>query len=401
MYDAIIVGARCAGAATALLLTRKGHRVLLVDKAAFPSDTISGHFILNPGVKCLKAWGLLDKVLASNCPPITKWATNLGDFTLRAEIPLEEGIPSSIAPRRIILDQVLIDAAVEAGVEFRERFSVTELMTEKDQVIGIRGRTDKRQMVTEQGRIVIGADGKHSNIAQMVKAPIYQERPSLCCWYMTYWSGFPIEGNETHWRHHRMITTFPTNNGLVLTAVGWPHNEFHRFRSNLEANYLQTFELFPSLHEKIAYAKREDRFYGMADLPNFFRKPFGPGWALVGDAGHHKDPLGAYGISDAFRDAELLAEAVDKGLSGQQDLEAALSEYEQRRNARAMPDYEVNCRLAALEGWNTPDFIRLRAALQTNEVDRIRYFKVIAKALSPNEFYTPENIQRILNTSCQ
>lgn len=155
--------------------------------------------------------------------------------------------------------------------------------------------------------------------------------------------------------------------------------------------------LFPSLRDRIVNAKREERFYGIADLPNFFRKPYGSGWALVGDASYHKDPLTGTGISDAFHDAELLSELLDQGFSGQKDLDTALIEYEQRRNERALPEYELTCSLAHLEGWNAPEIMRLRLALQTNETERINYFKVMAKAVPANEFYAPENIQRILN----
>lgn len=227
MYDAIVIGARCAGSTTALLLARKGYRVLLVDKASFPSDTILGHFINYLGVKRLSKWGLLAKVIASNCPPVTHGLSVIGDVELSAEIPLIGGNPIYIGPRRIVLDQILIDAAVEAGVEFRERFNATELVLQDDKVTGIQGQTGSRQQVTEYGKVVIGADGKHSIVARMMNAPTYREIPPLCCWYYSYWSNFPTKGLELHWQHHRCVIIFPTNDNLACISIGWRHNEFH------------------------------------------------------------------------------------------------------------------------------------------------------------------------------
>jgi flavin-dependent dehydrogenase len=141
--------------------------------------------------------------------------------------------------------------------------------------------------------------------------------------------------------------------------------------------------------------RREERFAGTADLPNFFRRPYGPGWALVGDAGFHKDPFLAQGISDAFRDAELLAEALDAGLAGRRPLEAALAEYEQRRNEAALPFYELNYQAATLEP-PAPQLLQLRAALRGNPEDTARFFGVNAGTVPVAEFFAPENVQRIL-----
>jgi flavin-dependent dehydrogenase len=396
MYDAIIVGARCAGSATALLLARKGYKVLLVDRATFPSDTISGHCILHRGTVRLQRWGLLDKVLASNCPPITKVSSDFGDFVLSTEIPFVENAPVALDPRRTVLDTILVEAAVEAGAELRQGFSVTDLLMDGDQVTGIRGNTQYGTPVTERAQIVIGADGKHSKIAQLVRAPMYMQVPSLTCWYMSYWSDFPCDSLEVHWRHHRVIFTVPTNDGLVLHAVAWTHDEFHEFRRNIEQNYVDTLNMMPDIAERLPDARRAERFYGMADLPGFFRKPYGAGWALVGDSGHHKDPTPALGISDAFCDAELLADALHEGFSGEQPLEDALAQYEQKRNQRAIPDHQMTCERARLEKWDAPEMLGLRAALRGNIEDTRRYFGVAVTTVAPEEFFNPQNIQRIM-----
>lgn len=401
MYDAIVVGARCAGSATALLLARQGHKVLLVDRAAFPSDTISGHFIFHRGVVRLKRWGLLDPLIASNCPPVTWIASDLGDFTLSGEVPIIEDAPAAIGPRRTVLDNLLLNAAADAGVEVRQNFTVSDVLRDGDQVVGIRGHSQKDASSTERARIVIGADGKHSRIAQLVHAPTYKEMPPLTCWYYTYWSGLPSRGLELYWRHHQLILVFPTHDGLTFAVVGMPHGEFDRFRSDIEGTYLNAIGTIPELAERIRTARREERFYGMADLAGFFRKPYGAGWALVGDAGHHKDPTPAHGISDAFCDAELLAEAVHASLGGTQSWQDALSHYEQARNARAMPDYEQTCQLAQLEQWDAPEMRGLRAALRGNAEETGQYLGVLAKAVPGQAFYAPDNLQRILRQANQ
>jgi 2-polyprenyl-6-methoxyphenol hydroxylase-like FAD-dependent oxidoreductase len=396
MYDAIIVGARCAGSATALLLALQGHKVLLVDRATFPSDTISGHCVLHRGTVRLQRWGLLDKIVASNCPSITTILSNFGDFTLRGQVPLIENAPAAIAPRRTVLDTILAEAAVEAGAELRQSFVVTELLTGGDQVLGIRGQTQAGTTVTERARIVIGADGKHSKIAQLVQAPMYMEVPSLTCWYMTYWSDFPCDSLEIHWRPHHAIMVLPTNDGLTLVAAAWTHAEFHDVRRDIEKHYFANAALMPEVADRLNSAKRAEKYCGMADVPSFFRKPYGQGWALVGDAGHHKDPLPAYGISDAFCDAELLADAIHQGLSGEQSLEAALAQYEQKRNQRAIPDHELTVQRAHLQGWDAPEMLQLRAALRGNADDTAQYFGMIAKAIPAEQFLAPENLQRIM-----
>lgn len=332
-YDAIVVGARCAGSPTAMLLARHGHRVLLVDRVTFPSDSFRNHAILYRGMRYLHQWGILDRIAASNCPPFRQLSVDLGDGPLIGRPPAEEGIPGEYAPRRIILDKILVDAAVEAGAELQEGCTVEGLLRDGDRVTGIRARTAKGSKVEATAPIVVGADGLHSFVARSVKAPTYNERPVITCSYYSYWSGVSIEGIEVYIRDHpTLILAFPTNNGQVCVAVQWPAAQFHTIRGDIEGSFFQAIELAPELAERVRGGKREDRFLGTADLPNFFRKAWGPGWALVGDAGIHKDPFTASGISDSFRDAQLLADAIHAGLSGPLPLDEALAEYERERD---------------------------------------------------------------------
>ncbi len=300
MYDAIVVGARCAGSPTAMLLARKGYRVLLVDKATFPSDTMSSHFIRIPGVARLKHWGELDKIIASKCPPIATFTIDLGPFALVGTPPPVEDVATMYAPRRTVLDKILVDAAVEAGAEPREGFLVEEILRDGDRVTGIQGRGPGGQSVKEYARLVIGADGMRSLVARSVQAPTYQAKPTLTCAYYGYWSGVPLAGAEIYIRPRRMFITFPTNEHLTCIYVAWPISEFHTVRADIKGNFLKTLDLTPHFAERVRQGKQEGRFVGTADLPNFFRKPYGPGWALVGDAGYHKDPYAGQGIMDAM-----------------------------------------------------------------------------------------------------
>jgi flavin-dependent dehydrogenase len=394
MYDAIVVGARCAGSPTAMLLARKGYHVLLVDRDSFPSDHMSTHWIHQPGMARLERWGLRERLAATGCPPITSISMDVGPFALRGTPPSGE-VREAYCPRRYVLDKLLVDAAVEAGVELRERFSVQDLVWDGDRVIGITGRSANRTTVTEKARIVIGADGIHSLVARQVEAPTYNTKPALSCAYYSYWSGLDLDGVEFYPREHRGFGVLPTHGGLACIIVGWPHDEFHAYRADIEGNYLKTLELAPALAERVRAGRREERFTGTADMPNFFRKPYGPGWALVGDAGYHKDSITAQGITDAFRDAELLVEAVDAGLSGKRPIDEALTEYEERRNDAAFPIYEFTCQLAALEP-PPPEMQQLFAALRHDQHQTNRFFGVMAGTVPVAEYFSPENIGRIM-----
>ena len=396
MYDAIVIGARCGGAATAMLLARKGHRVLLVDRAMFPSDIPHGHLIHRGGPKRLASWGLLDRVTATGSPPITSMQTDVGDFALGATNLVVDGVPVACGPRRTALDRVLVDAAVEAGAELRAGFSVEALTTEGDRVTGIRGG-DRRTgtTVTERATITIGADGRNSHLARAVHAAEYEQVPSLTCWYFSYWADAPSEMLELYDRHGRAIFAFPTNDNLFAVFVAWPISELGLVRADIERQFLAAVDGVPSLGERVRAGRRADRFYGATDLRNFLRKPYGPGWALVGDAGCHKDPYLALGIADAFRDAELLATAVDDGLSGRRSLDDALADYERRRNDATLPAYRMNLERARFTPVTATER-GLRAALHGN-AEATRQFFLTVEALAPWEvFFSPENVGRLL-----
>lgn len=396
-YDAIVVGARCAGSPTAMLLARKGYHVLVVDRAKFPSDTISTHFVHPPGVAALRRWGLLERLVATGCPPIDTYAFDFGPFTISGS-PGTDGAPVAYAPRRTVLDKLLVDAASEAGAEVREEFTVDDILVEDGRVAGIRGHGKDGKQVTERARVIIGADGLRSLIAQTVKPEQYNEKPQLLCGYYSYWSGLPMNGRfETYVRPDRAFAAWPTHDGLTLVIGGWPYAEFAANKQDIEGNYLKMFDLAPPFADRISVAKREARVVGMV-VPNFFRKPFGPGWALVGDAGYNKDFITAQGIQDAFRDAELCATALDQSLSGSRSFDAAMGEYQSTRDHHVLPMYEFTCELAALAP-PSPELQRLLTAVHGNQEAMDGFARVNAGVTSPAEFFSDDNVGRIFATA--
>jgi flavin-dependent dehydrogenase len=395
VYDAIVVGARCAGSPTAMLLARKGYRVLLVDRAEFPSDTLSVHYIHQPGAASLQQWGLLDAVKRSNCPPVRTQRFDVGPFALVGAPPPADGVADGYAPRRTVLDKILVDAAVAAGAELRERFSVEDVVIEDGRVAGIRGRAAGGASVVEKARIVIGADGLHSRVAKAVGAASYEVQPKRTCAYYSYWSGLPVDGVELYPRPGRLISAGATNDAQTLVIVYWPKELFHDVRSDIEGTFLAAIDLVPDLAERLRAGERAEHFRGTGDLPFYLRKPYGPGWALVGDAGYHKDPITAQGITDAFRDADLLAQAIDDGLSGACSLDDALAQYERLRNEAVMPIYEFTQEIAALEP-PTPDMETLFAALYDDEEQTGRFLGTVAGTVPIAEFFAPGNIASIV-----
>jgi 2-polyprenyl-6-methoxyphenol hydroxylase-like FAD-dependent oxidoreductase len=394
-YDVIVVGARCAGSPFAMLMARKGYRVLAVDRARFPSDTISTHVLHPLGASALSRWGLLDRLTASGCPPIHTYAFDFGPFTLSGT-PGTDDAPVAYCPRRTVLDKLLVDAVREAGAELREDFIVDEVVMEGERAVGIIGRTKGGTAVVERATIIVGADGRHSRVAGAVGPEEYNQRPPLLAPYYSYWSGLPMDGRfETYIRPHRGFAAAPTHDNLTIVVGGWPYTEFETNKRNVEGHFMAMLALAPEFAKRIAAAKRETPFGG-SPVPNFFRKPYGPGWVLVGDAGYNKDPITAQGICDAFRDAEHCTTALDAVLSGRQRFEDAMGEYQRDRDEHALPMYEFTCQLATLEP-PPPQMQQLFGAIHGNQSDMDGFVRMNAGTISPAEFFSPANVRRIMS----
>jgi 2-polyprenyl-6-methoxyphenol hydroxylase-like FAD-dependent oxidoreductase len=398
-YDAIVVGARCAGAPTAMLLARKGYKVLVLDRATFPSDTISTHLVHPPGVAALRRWGLLDQLVASGCPPIDTYSFDFGPFTLSGAPGTDEA-PVVYSPRRTVLDKLLVDAASDAGAEVREGFTVEEVVVADGRVTGVRGHGKGGWTVTEQARVVIGADGLHSLVARTVGPKQYHEKPRLQASYYAYWSGLPMDGRfEAYIRPYRAFAAWPTNDDLTVVIGGWPFAEFETNRKDFEGHYLKLFDLVPAFAERIRAAKLETRYFGAA-VPNFVRTVGGPGWALVGDAGYNKDFITAQGITDAFRDAELCAVALDEAFSGERSFDAAMGEYQSTRDDHVLPTYEFTCQLATLEP-PSDELQQVLGAVRGSQQAMDGFARVYGGVTSPAEFFSKENVDRIFAAAAE
>ena len=383
-FDAIVVGARCAGSPTAMLLSQKGYRVLVVDRATFPSDTVSTHVVQPLAVGALARWGLLDRLIATGCPPIHTYTYDFGPVTI-AGAPGTESSPVAYCPRRTILDKLLVDAAAGAGAEIRESFTVEEILIEDGRVAGIKGHAKGGAAVTERAKVVVGADGRHSLVAEAVRPDQYNEKPPILAPYYTYWSGLPIDGRfDTYIRPMRGFAIAPTHDGLTLTVGGWPYAEFDANKKDVEGHFLKLFDAVPEIAERVRGAKRVAPIAG-APVSNFFRKPYGPGWALVGDAGYNKDPITAQGINDAFRDAEQVANALDQSFSGARPFDAAMADYQRAREEHSMPMYEFTCQLATLEP-PPPEMQQMLGAIQGNQKAMDGFARMNAGTISPMEF---------------
>jgi 2-polyprenyl-6-methoxyphenol hydroxylase-like FAD-dependent oxidoreductase len=396
-WDAIVVGARCAGSPAAMLLARRGYRVLVVDRARFPSDTISTHVVQPMGVAALARWGLLDRLTATGCPPAHTYAFDFGAFTISGAPGTTEA-PVAYCPRRTVLDKLLVDAAAEAGAEIREEFTVEEVLMEGGRVTGIKGRGKGGATVVERASVVIGADGRTSLVAEAVRPAAYHEKPPLLAAYYTYWSGLPMAGRfETYVRPDRGFAAIETHDGLTMVVAGWPYAELDANKKDVEGNYLRVLGLVPAFAERLRGARREAGFAGAA-LPNFFRKPYGPGWALVGDAGYNKDAITAQGISDAFRDAELCTAALDQTFRGERSFEEAMAGYQAARDRDSLSMYELTCQLATLQP-PPPDLQQVLAAVHGNQAAMDAFARMNAGTISPAAFFAPEHVGPIMSAA--
>jgi flavin-dependent dehydrogenase len=362
-YDAIVVGGRCAGAATAMLLSRGGMRVLVVEATRPGSDTLSTHALMRGGVLQLHRWGLLDAVIDAGTPAIVSTEFAYGDDLETVDIRPSGGVSALRAPRRTVLDALLLEAARKAGAAIRAPARVTRLITDGTRVRGIEGierGTGTRFRATAP--LTIGADGRNSTIAQAVDAPFRRRGTVSGAIVYGYFPG--LARDRYHWAYRPWVTAgvVPTSDGLACVWSGTASDRFARQRSaGLDATYRSLLaEATPELARSIADTPPVGTLRGFPGQPGWIRASAGPGWALVGDAGYFKDPITAHGITDALRDAELLARAVlDAPRGGQAQLNA-LHDYERTRDRLSEPLFDITERIASYR-W---DLAQLRGYLR-------------------------------------
>ena len=365
-HDVVVVGGRVAGSATAMLLARLGHDVVVVDQASFPSDTVSTHSIARSGMVQLRRWSLLDRVLDSGAPAIRQVTFNAAGASVTRTIKDKAGVDLLVAPRRYVLDTILAAAAERAGADVRPGVTVTDVQRDgRGRVVGVQGHDHTGARVELGARWVIGADGLQSRVARSVGAAISQGGPAGGAAQYAYYAGIPWSGFEFFVAERSFAGVFPTHDGQACIWVLNPTADATAVRrragSRVEAFGQLLERSAPPLAERLRQARRTSPVQGMLRQPNQVRQAFGPGWALVGDAGYYRDATTAYGISDAFRDAELLAVALDQALRGAVEEPTALADYQQQRDQALAEIFEITCRLAAYPP--VPTFIELQKQL--------------------------------------
>ena len=366
-HDVVVVGARCAGAATAMLLARLGHDVVVVDQASLPSDTVSTHSIARSGVVQLRRWGLLEAVLDSGAPAIRQVTFNADGASLTRPIKEKFGVDLVVAPRRYVLDTLLASAAQRAGAEVRPGVTVTGVRRDaRGRVTGVSGHDRAGAPVQLGARWVVGADGLGSRVASLVGAPVTQARAAGGAAQYAYYTGIPWAGIEFFVAPRSFAGVFPTHDGQACIWVCTPAAAAKALRRRTRSRVEAFGELLegsaPRLAGRLRQARRTSPVQGMLRQPNQLRQAVGPGWALVGDAGYYRDAVTAHGISDAFHHAELLAVALDQALGADAEEEAAaLAGYQQQRDQAVREVFELTCRLAAYPP--VPAFVELQKQL--------------------------------------
>jgi 2-polyprenyl-6-methoxyphenol hydroxylase-like FAD-dependent oxidoreductase len=379
-YDVVVVGARCAGAATALLLARQGLSVIAIDRSPYGSDTLSTHALMRAGVLQLSRWGVLGAIKAAGTPAVTRTTFHYGDEALEVAIKARDGVDALYAPRRTVLDPALADAARAAGATLA--FGPRLLSLDRSpggRVTGVFVE-DRDGRVSRIGAdIVVGADGQRSAVARLVDARANHVAPHASGVVYGYWKGLAVHGYHWYYRLGVSAGAIETNDGTCVFAA-MPAQRFHEeIRQNLEAGYLRVIgEVSPELAVQLSHAQSAGRFHGYPGQPGYLRQSWGPGWALVGDAGYFKDPLTAHGITDALRDGELLARAIGRGT------DAALAEYQSVRDELSLGMLTATDEIASF-AW-TLDSLRERHRFLVEEMTReARALAALdqASALSP------------------
>lgn len=387
-YDIVVVGARPAGAATALLLARHGLRVLVLDAGRIGTDTLSTHALMRGGVLQLRRWGLLDAIVAAGTPPVRRttftYAADRASITLRPSA----GVDALYAPRRTVLDPLLVAAARAAGAEVVDRMRVTELLRTDGRITGVRsepsahpngggnnGGGSNRGGSNDEGpiditaRLVIGADGISSRVAVSAGAAVTHQRTNATAFTYGYWDGLEVDGYQWIFRPDGCAGLIPTNGGRTVVFAGATPARIGRGGPGLIAEVVAAGS--PELGQQLAQGRAPAATRRWAGLPGFLRRPHGPGWALVGDAGSYKDPISAHGLTDALRDAELLARAVIAGWpSAGPGLDAALADYEAERDRLSLPLLDIVDRIAG-QRWNDSEIGDLLLGLSSAMADEV------------------------------
>jgi 2-polyprenyl-6-methoxyphenol hydroxylase-like FAD-dependent oxidoreductase len=378
-YNVVVVGARAAGAASAMLLARAGMSVLVVDRTRYGADTLSTHALMRGGVMQLHRWGLLDHIVDAGTPPIRRTTFRYANDDVTVTIKPSHGVDALYAPRRTVLDPVLVDAAIAAGADVRYGVTVTDVRRDAHgRVSGIEGHDDAGRPIAADADLVVGADGLRSTVAQRVGARIEHQGDGAGAVVYGYWLGVETDGYEWIYRPGVAAGLIPTNDGLTCVFAGSSRAGIGRGRrADLEAVVRRAS---PSVADRIDAGTAPPGVRSFAGHPGYLRRAFGPGWALVGDAGYWKDPISAHGLTDAFRDAELLARAIVSSASGDAPEDAAFAAYQTTRDHLALPLFTPVDLIGAYR-WDDnqiASLLRRASAAMADEVDAIAAFEPAA-----------------------
>ena len=344
-YDVVIAGARCAGAATALLLARQGARVLVLDQSRYGTDTLSTHALMRGAVLQLHSWGLLDRVIAAGTPPVRSTTFHLPSAVTAVQIKPRHGVAALYAPRRAVLDAILADAARSAGADVRFGTSLTGLRRDRTgRVTGITGRAGTARLEASAD-LVVGADGRRSTIARCVGATATHVAPASSAVIYRYLRDDATDGYHWHYAARSAAGVIPTNDGLACVFAATSAERLRReLVGGADAAMRRILtQAAPELADRLEHHRAAGPPRVFPGLTGYLRDAAGPGWALVGDAGYFKDPITAHGITDALRDAQLLARVITAGGPG------AVGRYQAERDALSLRLFRVTGRIASFD----------------------------------------------------
>src|SRR5690242_8331922 len=374
-YDVIIAGARCAGAATALLLARQGARVLVLDKSRYGTDTLSTHALMRGAVLQLRRWGLLPAVAGAGTPPVRSTTFHLADAVTTIPVKPRHGVEALYAPRRRVLDAILADAARNAGADVRFGASVSDVRRDRaGRVTGITGRAGGARLEASAD-LVIGADGRRSTVAWCVGARAVHVAPASSVLIYRYVRDDASDGYHWYFRDGAAAGVIPTNDGQACVFAA---TSAERLRDEPDLGTYAAWRHIlslaaPGLAERLEHRGASGPPRVFPGLTGYLREAAGPGWALVGDAGYFKDPITAHGITDALRDAELLSNAVIATASGGESARRAMSAYEQTRDRLSRSLWEATEEVAGYR-WDAArarTVLRAVSASMSDEVDHL------------------------------
>jgi flavin-dependent dehydrogenase len=334
-YDVAIVGGRVAGASTALLLARAGLRVVVLERARAGSDTVSTHALMRGGVLQLARWGVLPEVVAAGTPAVRNVTFHYGDGeTTRVSLRSSPGVPALYAPRRHLLDRLLGDAATASGAEVLHDTAVAGLLRGPGgRVLGVRVSGDRRREIPLRAGLTIGADGIGSSVAREVGAPTLRQGRTASAILYRYVADVPSDGYVWGYGGGAAAGLIPTNAGETCVFVATTPQRMRLLRRRgTEAAFGSLLDAVPaSLADVVRAGRPTGHVHGWRGVPGYVRRSFGDGWALVGDAGYFKDPITTHGLTDALRDAEILAEAV-LAMAADVRPDVALAQYQEARD---------------------------------------------------------------------